>query len=76
MTDTNKNPIPRGKSATMAKNKYRDKKYDRMELTLPKGTKILITDLVKEGKADSNNDYVVQAIKEKYLKDTGKELEL
>ena len=52
-------------AATRAKNKYRDKNYDRMELALPKGMKAEITERVKEGKADSNNAYVVAAVKEK-----------
>lgn len=52
-------------SATRAKNKYRDKIYDRMELALPKGMKAQIIELVKQGKAVSNNAYVIAAIKEK-----------
>ncbi len=52
-------------SATRAKNKYRDKTYDRMELALPKGMKAQIIELVKQGKAVSNNAYVIAAIKEK-----------
>lgn len=52
-------------AATRAKNKYRDKKYDRMELTLPKGMKAEIMEIVKQGKANSNNAYVLAAIKEK-----------
>ena len=52
-------------AATRAKNKYRDKTYDRMELALPKGMKAEIIERVKEGKADSNNAYVVAAVREK-----------
>ena len=52
-------------AATRAKNKYRDKTYDRMELTLPKGMKAEIVERVRQGKADSNNAYVVAAVKEK-----------
>lgn len=52
-------------AATRAKNKYRDKTYDRMELTLPKGMKAEIVEQVRQGKADSNNAYVVAAVKEK-----------
>ena len=40
-------------------------KYDRMELALPKGMKAEIAERVKEGKADSNNAYVVAAVREK-----------
>lgn len=52
-------------AATRAKNKYRDKTYDRMELALPKGLKAEIAERVKQGKADSNNAYVVAAVREK-----------
>ena len=52
-------------AATRAKNKYRDKNYDRMELALPKGMKTEIAERVKKGKADSNNAYVVAAVREK-----------
>jgi hypothetical protein len=71
MPEDKKEKIPRGPAATAAKNKYRDKNYDRMELTLPKGMKADITKLVEEGKASSNNAYVVEAVKEKYFRDTG-----
>jgi hypothetical protein len=43
-------------AATRAKNKYRDKTYDRMELALPKGLKAEIVEQVRQGKAKSNND--------------------
>lgn len=62
-TDTRNNG--NATAATRAKNKYRDKNYDRMELALPKGMKAEITELVKLGKASSNNAYVVAAVKEK-----------
>lgn len=62
-TDTRNNG--NATAATRAKNKYRDKNYDRMELTLPKGMKTEIAERVKEGKADSNNAYVVAAVREK-----------
>lgn len=73
MADEKEKAIPRGPAATAAKNKYRDKNYDRMELTLPKGMKADITKLVEEGVASSNNAYVVEAVKEKYKRDTGEE---
>ena len=50
--------IPRGHAATVAKNKYREKKYDRAELSLPRGMKTAIK----------------EAVKEKYMNDTGKKL--
>lgn len=65
MEENKKYETPRGQAATNAKNKYRDKNYDRMELTLPKGMKAQITERVKAGAANSNNAYVTEAIKEK-----------
>lgn len=56
-------------AATRAKNKYRDKNYDRMELVLPKGMKMEIVEQVRQGKADSNNAYVVAAVREKMGRD-------
>ena len=75
MTDTTKkNIIPRGPAATAAKNKYRDSNYDRMELVMPKGMKARIKEIVKQQGYSSQNNYVVEAIKEKYQRDTGEEL--
>lgn len=73
MSEVEKKTVPRGAAATAAKNKYRDKNYDRTELVLPKGMKADIKKLVDEGKASSNNAYVVEAVKEKYARDTGRE---
>ena len=67
-TRNNGNATP----ATRAKNKYRDRVYDRMELVLPKGTKAEITELVRQGMADSNNAYVIAAVKEKMERDKGR----
>lgn len=70
-----KSSIPRGEAATRAKNKYRDKTYDRMELAVPKGLKAIVEGAAKEcGK--SKNAYVVEAIQEKYERDTGKKIVL
>ena len=55
-------------------NKYRDNNYDRMELAVPKGMKASIKEIAKEQGYSSQNSYVVEAIKEKYQRDTGKEL--
>lgn len=65
--------IPRGHAATVAKNKYREKKYDRAELSLPRGMKAAIKEAAKE-QGMTFNGYVVEAVKEKYMNDTGKEL--
>ena len=70
---TAKKIIPRGPAATAAKNKYRDNNYDRMELAVPKGMKARIREAAKEQGYSSNN-YVIEAIKEKYQRDSGEEL--
>lgn len=69
-----KNTIPRGPAATAAKNKYRDNNYDRMELALPKGMKACIKEIAKQQGYSSQNSYVMEAVKEKYQRDTGEEL--
>lgn len=75
MADTTKKKyIPRGSAATVAKNKYRDNKYDRMELVVPKGMKARIKEIAEEQGYSSQNNYVVEAVKEKYKRDTGKEM--
>lgn len=72
--DGKKWPIPRGAAATAAKNKYRDNKYDRAELAVPKGFKVRMKQIAKEQGYSSYNSYVIEAIKEKYKRDTGEEL--
>nr|DAT50834.1 MAG TPA: Alginate and motility regulator [Caudoviricetes sp.] len=66
--------IPRGEAANRAKRKYRDGNYDRGELALPKGMKEVVKEAAKE-QGQSFNGYVEQAIRERYLRDTGKEME-
>lgn len=72
-TEKKKWATPRGSAATAAKNKYRDKNYDRMELSVPKGMKKRIDEICRQ-QGVSKNSYVVEAVKEKYLRDTGLEL--
>ena len=72
MPDTEKK-IPRGPAATAAKNKYRNNNYDRMELAVPKGMKARIKEIAQQ-QGYSQNNYVVEAVKEKYRRDTGEEL--
>lgn len=63
------------KAATKAKNKYRDKAYDRIELIVPKGMKQKIETLAQDVNC-SKNGYIIEAVKEKCLRDTGKELRM
>ena len=65
--------IPRGPAATVAKNKYRDKNYDRAELALPKGMKAAVKKIADQ-QGQSFNEYVTIAIKEKAERDTEEEL--
>lgn len=67
-----KYPTPRGAAATAAKNKYRDKMYDRMELALPKGTKQNIQEAVKALDYRSVNQFIEQAVIVKYESEMGK----
>lgn len=63
---------PRGPAATTAKNKYRDKNYDRAELALPKGMKAAVKELADK-QHQSFNQYVCVAIKDRIEAETGKE---
>lgn len=65
--------VPRGPAATKAKNEYTRKHYDRAEMVLPKGTKAKIEAAAKK-RGMSRNEYVLAAVKEAYLRDTGEEL--
>lgn len=68
-----KSNIPRGPAATKAKNTFRDKHYDRGELTMPKGMKAVIQKIAKQH-GRSFNEYVWEAVKEKVQQDTGEEM--
>lgn len=73
MAEEKKYPTPRGAAATAAKNKYKAKNYDRMELAVPKGMKQALRAAAQAGYT-SFNSYIVDAVKEKFLRDTGKEM--
>ncbi len=57
-----------GKASTRAKNKYREKAYDRVELVLPKGRKEAIQDAATRA-GQSLNGYVTQAVDERIERD-------
>ncbi|MGO5097631.1 hypothetical protein ACTQ34_17810 [Agathobaculum sp. LCP25S3_E8] len=59
-----------GKASTRAKNKYRDKTYDRVEITLPKGRKADLQ-LHAEQRGESLNGFIGRAIEEQVKRDTG-----
>lgn len=62
--------VPRGPAATKAKNEYTRKHYDRAEMILPKGVKAKIEAAAKK-QGMSRNEYILAAVKEAYLRDTG-----
>ena len=74
MAEEKKYPTPRGAAATAAKNKYKAKNYDRMELAVPKGMKQALRAAAAQAGYSSFNSYIVDAVKEKFLRDTGKEM--
>ena len=69
-----KYPTPRGAAATAAKNKYRAGTYDRMELAVPKGMKEAVRAAAAQAGHSSFNSYIVAAVREKFLRDTGEEM--
>ena len=63
------------KAQQAAVNKYIKKNYDRLNLTIAKGTKAVLEEIAKNNNV-SVNEYVRLAIKEKYKAETGKDVEL
>lgn len=64
--------MPASKAQQKAVNKYIKSKYDRLNVTIKKGSKSLL-----ESVAQGNiNGYVKKAIKAQYKADTGKDIEL
>lgn len=74
MAEEKKYPTPRGAAATAAKNKYKAKNYDRMELAVPKGMKQALRAAAAQAGYASFNSYIVAAVREKFLRDTGEEM--
>lgn len=74
MAEGKKYKTPRGAAATAAKNKYRAENYDRMELAVPKGMKEALRAAAGAAGYASFNSYIVDAVKEKFLRDTGREM--
>ena len=64
-----------GNSQTKAKNKYNAKAYDRVNLTVLKGTKDVVNEIaINQGQ--SLNGYIKKAVKAQIKADTGKDIEL
>lgn len=64
-----------GKTSTESKRKYNEKAYDRINLTVKKGTKQNLQEVAKE-KGESINGYIKSAVKTQYRSDTGEDIEL
>ena len=64
-----------GKTSTSSKRKYNEKAYDRINLTVKKGTKQALQEAAKD-KGESINGYIKNAVQAQYKADTGKEIDL
>ena len=64
-----------GKTSTESKRKYNEKAYDRINLTVKKGTKQALQKAAKD-KGESVNGYIKSAVQARYEADTGEKIEL
>lgn len=64
-----------GKTSTAAKNKWNAKNYERISLSVNKGTKELLQKAAAQ-EAESLNGFIKKAIEERYLNITAKKIEL
>lgn len=61
-----------GRTSAAVKNKWNDKAYDRINLTVPKGEKDAIQDHAKK-QGESTNAFINRAIKETMERDNEKD---
>lgn len=61
--------------ATAYKKQFNLEKYDRIELTVKKGTKTALQEAAAS-KGESINSYIKSAVKERYKADTGEDIDL
>ncbi len=64
-----------GKTSATVKNRYIAKAYDRINLTVKKGTKQALQEAAKD-KGESINGYIKNAVQARYEADTGEKIEL
>lgn len=64
-----------GKTSAAVKNRYISKAYDRINLTVKKGTKQALQEAAKD-RGESINGYIKNAVQARYEADTGKEIDL
>ena len=60
-----------GKTSAAVKNRYNDKAYDRINLTVPKGDKEVIKAHAEKYDGGSVNGFIQRAIKETMERDQG-----
>ncbi|MBE6628990.1 MAG: hypothetical protein E7629_08700 [Ruminococcaceae bacterium] len=60
-----------GKTSAAVKNRYNDKAYDRINLTVPKGDKEIIKAHAEKHDGGSVNGFIQRAIKETMQRDQG-----
>lgn len=60
-----------GKTSAAVKNRYNDKAYDRINLTVPKGDKEIIKSHAEKHDGGSVNGFIQRAIKETMERDQG-----
>ena len=60
-----------GKTSAAVKNRYNDKTYDRINLTVPKGDKEIIKAHAEKHDGGSVNGFIQRAIKETMERDQG-----
>ena len=61
--------------ATNYKRAFNEQNYDRIEITVKKGTKQVLQEAAKD-KGESINGYIKNAVQARYEADTGKEIDL
>ncbi len=64
-----------GKTSAAVKNRYISKAYDRINLTVKKGTKQALQEAAKN-KGESINGYIKNAVQARYEADTGEKIKL
>ena len=64
-----------GKTSTASKQKYNEKAYDRIAVTVKKGSKQPLQDVAKAN-GESINGYIKSAVQARYKADTGNDIEL
>lgn len=70
-----KGVVNMGMKSTATKNKWNTENYDRINLTVKKGTKQSLQEVAKES-GESINGYIKNAIQSRYKAETGADIDL